>query len=266
MIFCEESFPTDIRASATGARAKGAGLARLSLPLSLGRRHRDLLGHALVGVLSPATDSGALSAKGGRGPGLCEGSSVQVGEPGFLALAAAAFLVSAVCVLPLQAASVNRKTILCHAYLLLFQETHRAELKDMRGSCGLSESSAVSVLDCGTCHLKKDFVEEDGENFEEGEAEAAEAAEEESELSEGETDTVGGATTVSSQEPTSVAFADGTLGAALELKLVFFLLGAVPGVSFTAFYSSMGFLIDRCRDRSFFAQACPESLRVRPRS
>lgn len=59
---------------------------------------------------------------------------------------------------------------------------------------------------------------------------------------------------MSSQEPTSVAFADGTLGAALELKLVFFLLGAVPGVSFTAFYSSMGFLIDRCRDRSFFAQ------------
>ncbi|CAE7894152.1 SLC22A1 [Symbiodinium sp. KB8] len=178
MIFCEESFPTDIRASATGI---------------------VIFWGTLWSVFSPLL----LTA---------------VGEPGFLALAAAAFLVSAVCVLPLQ-------------------ETHRAELKD--------------------------FVEEDGENFEEGEAEAAEAAEEESELSEGETDTVGGATTVSSQEPTSVAFADGTLGAALELKLVFFLLGAVPGVSFTAFYSSMGFLIDRCRDRSFFAQACPESLRVR---
>lgn len=169
MIFCEESFPTDIRASATGI---------------------VIFWGTLWSVFSPLL----LTA---------------VGEPGFLALAAAAFLVSAVCVLPLQ-------------------ETHRAELKD--------------------------FVEEDGENFEEGEAEAAEAAEEESELSEGETDTVGGATTVSSQEPTSVAFADGTLGAALELKLVFFLLGAVPGVSFTAFYSSMGFLIDRCRDRSFFAQ------------
>ena len=40
----------------------------------------------------------------------------------------------------------------------------------------------------------------------------------------------------------------------LELKLLFLLLGAVPGVSFTSFYSSMGFLLDRCRDRGFLAK------------
>ncbi|CAJ1335761.1 unnamed protein product [Effrenium voratum] len=52
----------------------------------------------------------------------------------------------------------------------------------------------------------------------------------------------------------SWAFANGTLGAAIELSLLSGLLGAVPGVSFTSFYCSMGFIIDRCKDRSFFAK------------
>ncbi|CAE6953189.1 SLC22A1 [Symbiodinium sp. CCMP2592] len=151
---------------------------------------------------------------------------MQVGEVGFLALAAAAFLVSTVCVLPLQ-------------------ETHCTELKD--------------------------FVEpHEGESREEERQrepqappqapDAQEAEDEESELGElgelsEETDTVGGATSASCQDlSTSVAFANGTLGAVLELKLVFFLLGCVPSVSFTAFYSSMGFFIDRCKNPSFFAQ------------
>ena len=37
-------------------------------------------------------------------------------------------------------------------------------------------------------------------------------------------------------------------GAAMELSMLSGLLGAVPGVSFTSFYSSMGFIIDRCKD------------------
>ena len=48
---------------------------------------------------------GKLSRAGGRGPSF----GMQVGEVGFLALAAAAFLVSTACVLPLQAASLERK-------------------------------------------------------------------------------------------------------------------------------------------------------------
>ena len=36
-------------------------------------------------------------------------------------------------------------------------------------------------------------------------------------------------------------------GAAMELSMLSGLLGAVPGVSFTSFYSSMGFIIDRCK-------------------
>jgi len=183
MIFCEESFPTDIRASATGI---------------------VIFWGTLWSVFSPLL----LTA---------------VGEVGFLALAAAAFLVSTVCVLPLQ-------------------ETHCTELKD--------------------------FVEpQEGESREEerqrepqAPPDAPEAEDEESELGElgelsEETDTVGGATSASCQDlSTSVAFANGTLGAVLELKLVFFLLGCVPSVSFTAFYSSMGFFIDRCKNPSFFAQ------------
>ncbi|CAE7034639.1 SLC22A1, partial [Symbiodinium natans] len=70
MIFCEESFPTDIRASATGI---------------------VIFWGTLWSVVSPLL----LTA---------------VGEPGFLALAAVAFLCAIVCALPLQ-------------------ETHRAELK-----------------------------------------------------------------------------------------------------------------------------------------
>lgn len=49
-------------------------------------------------------------------------------------------------------------------------------------------------------------------------------------------------------------FANGTIGAAMELSMLSGLLGAVPGVSFTSFYSSMGFIIDRCKDRSFFTK------------
>ena len=50
-------------------------------------------------------------------------------------------------------------------------------------------------------------------------------------------------------------FLQGTLGASLELKLLFLLMGAVPGTSFTAFYGSMGFLLgEEGQDRSLFAQ------------
>jgi len=56
------------------------------------------------------------------------------------------------------------------------------------------------------------------------------------------------------REHLSMAFANGTIGAAIELDLLCGLLGAVPGLSFTSFYASMGFLIDKCRDRSFFAK------------
>ena len=139
----------------------------------------------------------------------------------------------------------------------------------MRASCcqrGYTQSWAAE-------RVCKDFVEpQEGESREEerqrepqAPPDAPEAEDEESELGElgelsEETDTVGGATSASCQDlSTSVAFANGTLGAVLELKLVFFLLGCVPSVSFTAFYSSMGFFIDRCKNPSFFAQAaCPK--------
>lgn len=44
-------------------------------------------------------------------------------------------------------------------------------------------------------------------------------------------------------------------GAAMELSMLSGFLGAVPGVSFTSFYSSMGFIIDRCKDSSWSHEA-----------
>ncbi|CAK8995387.1 unnamed protein product [Durusdinium trenchii] len=52
----------------------------------------------------------------------------------------------------------------------------------------------------------------------------------------------------------SWAFSNGTIGAAMELSMIAGLLGAVPGVSFTSFYSSMGFIIHQSKDRSFFTK------------
>eukprot|EP00930_Biecheleria_cincta_P024096 TRINITY_DN17297_c1_g1_i1.p1 TRINITY_DN17297_c1_g1~~TRINITY_DN17297_c1_g1_i1.p1 ORF type:complete len:1064 (+),score=147.42 TRINITY_DN17297_c1_g1_i1:413-3193(+) len=49
-------------------------------------------------------------------------------------------------------------------------------------------------------------------------------------------------------------FYNGTLGASFELPLLFGLLGAAPGMSFTHFYAGMGYYIDVCRDRSVFAK------------
>lgn len=52
----------------------------------------------------------------------------------------------------------------------------------------------------------------------------------------------------------SLFFYNGTLGASYELPLLFGLLGAAPGISFTHFYAGMGYYIDACRDRSIFAK------------
>ncbi len=49
-------------------------------------------------------------------------------------------------------------------------------------------------------------------------------------------------------------------GAAMELSMLSGFLGAVPGVSFTSFYSSMGFIIDRCKDSSWSHDAENSSL------
>lgn len=82
-------------------------------------------------------------------------------------------------------------------------------------------------------------------------SEAAEFDDEEEEESEDEDEDVGSS---AADVQLSWLFANGTIGAAMELSMLSGLLGAVPGVSFTSFYSSMGFIIDRCKDRSFFTK------------
>ena len=85
-------------------------------------------------------------------------------------------------------------------------------------------------------------TEAEADDVDAEDAEASEAEEEEDEVA--ETDEV----------QLSWLFANGTIGAAMELSMLSGFLGAVPGVSFTSFYSSMGFIIDRCKDRSFFTK------------
>eukprot|EP00435_Cladocopium_sp_Y103_P047606 s130_g14.t1 len=85
-------------------------------------------------------------------------------------------------------------------------------------------------------------------------SEAAEFDDEEEEEDESEDDADEDVRSSAADVHLSWLFANGTIGAAMELSMLSGLLGAVPGVSFTSFYSSMGFIIDRCKDRSFFTK------------